>query len=191
LRAQINPHFLFNALNTLYAMALRDGSTSTATGIQQLGDMMRFMLEDNHQERILMSSELAYLRNYIAFHRLRIRESDQLALMVDIPDEECDLLIAPMLLIPFVENAFKHGIRLERRSWITIALACTNGQLVFRVGNSLHPVLANDMERGRTGIGLDNVRDRLLLLYPHRHELKYGAEADSFLVTLTINLSSR
>ena len=190
LRSQINPHFLFNALNSLYAMALRDGSTGTASGIQQLGDMMRFMLEDNQQELIPMSSELGYLRNYIAFQRLRIPESDQLSIRVDIDDQECDSYIAPMLLIPFVENAFKHGIRLERKSWITIHLKCIAGELVFRIANSLHPVLANDTERGRSGIGLQNVRDRLLLLYPHRHELEYGAEAGEFVITLRIRNTS-
>ncbi|HVY74382.1 MAG TPA: histidine kinase [Puia sp.] len=190
LRAQINPHFLFNALNTLYAISLRDKSMETAAGIQQLGDMMRFMLEDNQQEYIPMSSELGYLHNYIALERLRIQESNDLQIDADIDDVNCNGLIAPMLLIPFVENAFKHGIRLDRRSWISIRLECAEKELSFKVVNSLHPRLVNDMESGRSGIGLQNVRDRLLLLYPGRHELHYGSEDDAFVVTLKLNIQA-
>jgi hypothetical protein len=189
LRSQINPHFLFNALNALYATALKEKSPDTAAGIQQLGDMMRFMLHDNQQYLIPMSSELDYLNNYIALQKLRVQESDNMVIGVNINDRDCNFLIAPMLLIPFVENAFKHGISFEQKSWINISLECDGGQLNFRVRNKLHPALANDTERGKSGIGLQNVRERLLLHYPGRHELYYGPQADEFVVTLKINVN--
>jgi hypothetical protein len=190
LRSQINPHFLFNALNSLYATSLREGSTHTATGIQQLGDMMRFMLHDNQQDLIPMSTELDYLRNYIALQRLRLQESSDLVIEVIINDKGCNSLIAPMLLIPFVENAFKHGISMEQKSWIRISLECDGMQLFFRVRNSVHPALVNDTERGNSGIGLQNVRERLLLLYPERHELCCGRAGDEFVINLKISTNS-
>lgn len=190
LRSQVNPHFLFNALNALYATALREGSPDTATGIQQLGDMMRFMLHDNQRDLIPMSSELDYLKNYIALQKLRIQESDGMVIDVRINDKGCSFLIAPMLLIPFVENAFKHGISLEHKSWISISLECAGGRLNFRVRNSLHTALINDTEKGKSGIGLPNVRERLHLIYPGRHELQYGPQADEFVINLQINTKS-
>lgn len=187
LRSQINPHFLFNALNSLYATSLREGSTHTAAGIQQLGDMMRFMLHDNQQDLIPMTTELDYLRNYIALQKLRLPDSNDLVIDVNINDKDCGFLIAPMLLIPFVENAFKHGISMEQKSWIRISLECDGTQLFLRVRNSIRPVLLNDTEAGNSGIGLQNVCERLLLLYPGRHELYYGREVDEFVITLKIN----
>jgi hypothetical protein len=190
LRSQINPHFLFNALNALYATALRERSPDTAAGIQQLGDMMRFMLHDNLRDFIPMSTELEYLSNYIALQKLRVQESDDMMIDIHINDKDCSFLIAPMLLIPFVENAFKHGISLEQKSWISISLECAGGRLNFQMRNSLHAALANDTERGKSGTGLQNVRERLQLLYPGRHELHYGREAGEFVVTLKINTNS-
>jgi hypothetical protein len=190
LRSQINPHFLYNALNSLYATALREKSPDTAAGIQQLGDMMRFMLHDNQQDLIPMGTELDYLSNYIALQKLRVQESDDMVIEVHISDKDCSFLIAPMLLIPFVENAFKHGISLEQKSWIRIGLECDGAQLSFKVRNSLHPALMNDTEQGKSGIGLQNVQERLQLLYPGRHELHYGPQADEFVVTLKITTNS-
>jgi hypothetical protein len=190
LRSQINPHFLFNALNSLYATSLREGSTHTAAGIQQLGDMMRFMLHDNQQDLIPMSTELDYLRNYIALQKLRLPDSHDLVIDVNLNYKDCGFLIAPMLLIPFVENAFKHGISMEQKSWIRISLECDGNQLFFRVRNSVRPALLNDTEAGNSGIGLQNVRERLLLLYPGRHELYYGREVDEFVINLKIKTNS-
>ncbi|RFZ92899.1 hypothetical protein D0C36_16030 [Mucilaginibacter conchicola] len=190
LKMQINPHFLFNALNALYAMALQDGSVTTAAGIQQLGDMMRFMLEDNQQDRIPLQSELDYLRNYTDLQRLRFTDADALKIAVDIQAGQDDQMIAPMLLIPFVENAFKHGIRQEAPSWINLVLSVRSGKLYFQLANSLHSSLENDPEERRQGIGLRNVRDRLSLLYPGGHQLEYGTEGNTFNVTLILNLKN-
>lgn len=189
LRSQINPHFLFNALNTLYGTALMDGSKRTANGIQMLGDMMRFMLEDNHQDYIPMRDEVTYLENYIALQKLRILPSDQIQVEAHLELAQCDHLIVPMLLIPFVENAFKHGIDPDEKSWISIELTCTANSISFKVRNSLPKTLYPDPERKSQGIGLNNVRERLMLFYEDKYQLNYGPVENEFIAELTIKTS--
>lgn len=186
LRSQINPHFLFNVLNTIYATALVDGSKRTANAIQMLGDMMRFMLDDNHLDFIPLENELNYLRNFIALQKLRIRDSDQINISEYIAVEDCSHEVIPMLLIPFVENAFKHGINLNERSWIKINLTCNHDNIRLEVRNSLHLKETNDPEKKHTGIGLLNVKERLMLFYEERHELNYSATGNEFIVKLMI-----
>lgn len=186
LRMQINPHFLFNALNTLYGTALIEKSTNTAEGIQKLGDMMRFMLHENTQDYIGIDKEIAYLENYVALQKLRTQTSPDILIEAYINHEGCQGQIAPMLLIPFVENAFKHGVSLAEKSWIKIKLECQEGSIDFEVKNSIHPSMGTDTEKGHSGIGLQNVRERLLLLYPGRHELRYGVQQNEFIAKLSI-----
>ncbi|WP_460471039.1 sensor histidine kinase [Emticicia fontis] len=186
LRSQINPHFLFNALNTLYGTALIDGSQRTAEGIQKLGDMMRFMLYDNHQDFIPMNSEINYLKNYISLQKLRIQQSPNIMIEELINDQNCNHVIMPMLLIPFVENAFKHGIHSNQKSWIKVNLNCDKSTIRFEVRNSVHPTQMNDPEREHTGIGLENVKERLHLFYPDRHQLQYGSDGKEFIATLVL-----
>ncbi|WP_343702512.1 histidine kinase [Chitinophaga sp.] len=187
LRSQINPHFLFNALNTLYGTALQENAPRTSEGVQKLGDMMRFMLHENHQEKIELSKEVGYLQNYISLQRLRTQASPDIKIEVNIREEHCDHFIAPMLLIPFVENAFKHGISLRSRSWIVVSLSCSQRHIYFDAYNSVHPKLENDPEKASLGIGLNNVRRRLALLYPGKHELSIRETNTEFFVHLTID----
>lgn len=186
LRSQINPHFLFNALNTLYGTALLEGSKNTAEGIQKLGDMMRFMLHENTLDFIPMEKEIAYLKNYIALQKLRIQTSPDIVIEDNITTEHCAHQIVPMLLIPFVENAFKHSISLDEKSWIKIKLVCDNDGISFEVRNSLPQLAVNDPEKEQSGIGIINVQERLQILYPNRHQLTYGVEADEFAVRLNL-----
>jgi len=188
LRSQINPHFLFNALNTLYGTALIEGSEKTAEGIQKLGDMMRFMLQENTMDFIGMDKEIEYLRNYIALQRLRTQTSTEISIEDDLSDECYRNRIAPMLLIPFVENAFKHGVSLTQRSWIKIKLVCDEQYVNFEVRNSVHPSADNDPEKNKSGIGLQNVKERLLLVYPGRHSLVYGVNENEFVATLSVQV---
>jgi hypothetical protein len=187
LRSQINPHFLFNALNTLYGTALQENALRTSEGVQKLGDMMRFMLHENHQEKIELSKEVGYLQNYISLQRLRTQASPDIKIEVNIKEDDCDHYIAPMLLIPFVENAFKHGISLRSRSWIVVSLSCSERYIWFDAYNSVHPKQDNDPEKASLGIGLNNVRRRLGLLYPGKHELSIRETATEFFVHLTID----
>lgn len=186
LRSQINPHFLFNALNTLYGTALREKSEQTAEGIQMLGDMMRFMLHENNLDLIPMNKEIEYLKNYIALQKLRIPSSTDIQIADNIGDVKCNRDIAPMLLIPFVENAFKHGISLKERSWIDIKLECTETFISFEVRNSIHTGYEGDMEKDKSGIGLKNVANRLKLLYSGRYELNVNRVKNEFIANLLI-----
>lgn len=186
LQSQINPHFLFNALNSLYATALKENSEKTADGIQKLGDMMRFMLQENNRDRIPLPKEVDYLRNYIELQRMRLDETHGIEIRITIQEPNRDLYIAPMMLIPFVENAFKHGISLRNPSWIFITLTLDNSTIYFKVHNSRHSSPANDPEKDNTGIGLENVKKRLELIYPERHTLAIQASEQDFFVALTI-----
>ncbi len=188
LRSQINPHFLFNALNTLYGTALQENSERTAQGIQMLGDMMRFMLHENLQQKILISRETEYLENYINLQLLRTSSSPNIVIETKIEEVLEQKYIAPMLLIPFVENAFKHGISLQQKSWIRISLHCEQNKLYFDVYNSTHKKSEQDPEKNKSGIGLKNVKQRLELLYPNKHELIIRETPEEFFVHLTLEL---
>lgn len=186
LRSQINPHFLFNTLNTLYGSAIKEQAEHTATGIQLLGDMMRFILRDNQQELIPLEKEVDYLCNYLALQKLRLGDAANVELMDNLEEVRCPAYIPPMLFIPLVENAFKHGISFSKYSWIHIELNCSPSQLTFEVHNSAHPRSETDPEQQNHGIGLRNVQDRLKLLYPQRHEFDIKAEPGSFRVRIIL-----
>nr|WP_294790542.1 histidine kinase [uncultured Mucilaginibacter sp.] len=188
LRSQINPHFLFNALNTLYGTSIQENAERTGEGIQKLGDMMRFMLHENVQEKIPLMREVDYLKNYIDLQKLRTHTSPEIMIRTEIEESVNGLQIAPMLLIPFVENAFKHGISLREPSHIKITLHTEGLKLFFDVHNSVHPKPGTDPEKNHAGIGLENVKQRLQLLYPNRHELMIRETTKEFFVHLTVQL---
>jgi two-component system LytT family sensor kinase len=189
LRSQINPHFLFNVLNTLYGTALQEQAEKTGDGIQKLGDMMRFMLHENTLDKIPLSREMEYLHNYIDLQNMRIAVSENIKIAVNITEQYNALGIAPMLLIPFIENAYKHGISFQHQSWINISLQLTGNVLQLDVYNSLHQAKENDPEKQRSGIGLENVKQRLQLLYPDRYELIIRHNPNEFFIHLTLQLS--
>lgn len=196
LRAQINPHFLFNALNSLYATALKENSEKTADGIQKLGDMMRFMLHENNRDRISLDKEIEYLHNYILLQRMRIDETHNIDIRVNIQEPDRPIYVAPMMLIPFVENAFKHGISFRQPSWIYITLTLDDTQLYFKVHNSRHPKPTDstvinwpegiDPESEHPGVGLDNVLKRLALLYPDRHQFTSQQSQQDYFISLIL-----
>lgn len=188
LQSQINPHFLFNALNTLYGTALQEQAERTGEGIQKLGDMMRFMLHENVQDKISLTRDVDYLENYISLQKLRTSRSSAIVIETQIEEQLNNLQITPMLLIPFVENAFKHGISLQHPSHIRITLQTKENTLYFDVHNSIHIKPDNDPEKLKSGIGLANVKQRLALLYPGKHELIIRESAKEFFIHLTIQL---
>jgi two-component system, LytTR family, sensor kinase len=189
LRSQINPHFLFNALNTLYGTALQEGAERTSEGVQKLGDMMRFMLQENVQDKISLAREIEYLNNYISLQKLRTDPNPSIKIEAAIEQPVVPVQIAPMLLIPFVENAFKHGISFREPSHIKVALEMKDHTLNFDVYNSKHQKAESDPEKDKSGIGLSNVKQRLALLYPGKHELIIRETGKEFFVHLTIRLS--
>ena len=188
LRSQINPHFLFNALNTIYATSLNEQAERTSEAIQKLGDMMRFMLHENMQDSISLAREIEYMNNYIDLQKLRTDHNPSLKIETQVEEPTDQLAIAPMLLIPFVENAFKHGISFREPSQIRIALEVKNKSLYFDVYNSKHEKQENDPEKN-SGIGLNNVKQRLQLLYPAKHELIIRETQREYFIHLTIQLS--
>ncbi len=188
LRSQINPHFLFNALNTLYGSALMENAEKTSDGIQKLGDMMRFMLHENQRDRIPLSREINYMRNYLDLQMLRFGKEEQLEVTINLTEDTCQGDIAPMLLIPFVENAFKHGISTKNKSWIKINLRCLQGSVHLDVVNSIHPKKATEDPKDESGIGMENVRRRLELLYPSRHTLTVVSNDTEHFVHLSVQL---
>ncbi|MEN2282170.1 histidine kinase [Algoriphagus sp. SE2] len=188
LRSQINPHFLFNALNTLYGTALIENAEKTSDGIQKLGDMMRFMLHENQMDKIPLSREIDYLRNYLDLQMLRFAKEDHLDVSIQIAEEYCQGDISPMLLIPFVENAFKHGISTKSKSWIKINLRCLKGSVHLDVVNSMHPKKVTEDPKDESGIGLENVKSRLAHFYPQKHNLTIVANDTEHFVHLSVQL---
>lgn len=185
LKSQVNPHFLFNSLNTVYGIALSENSPKTANGVQMLSEMMRFMLRENTEEQIPVAKEIDYIHHYIELQSLRLTGSET-ALNIEL-DRGCRGKIAPMILIPFIENAFKHGVSIQDNSFISIRLECSTGFVNLIVKNSKH---ARPLPESETnGIGLKNVKERLLILYPDKHRLVVNEDDDTFEVKLYVRLS--
>ncbi|WP_339905553.1 sensor histidine kinase [uncultured Cyclobacterium sp.] len=188
LKSQINPHFLFNALNTLYGTALMENAEKTADGVQKLGDMMRFMIHENQQDKIPLKREIAYVKNYLDLQMLRFENEENLSVDFKLPTAECDGNIAPMLLIPFVENAFKHGISTNNKSWIRINLRCMQGTVHLDLVNSIHPKKVTDDPKDESGIGLENVRKRLQHYYSGKYSLSTISNESEFFVHFSLQL---
>ncbi|TNE58125.1 MAG: histidine kinase [Bacteroidetes bacterium] len=167
LKSQINPHFLFNALNNIYTLTVIK-SDKAPENLLKLSGMLRYMLYDCKADQVPLGKEIEYLRHFIDLHLLK--DSRGLNVDVQLDESRPNRTIAPMLFIPFVENAFKHSkVEDREKGWIRIRLQTTDEHLVFEVENSVPEQQFTKDEAG--GIGLNNVRRQLELLYPDRHEL--------------------
>ncbi|GAB2785859.1 hypothetical protein HNQ93_004335 [Hymenobacter luteus] len=186
LKSQVSPHFLFNTLNNIYSLAQLK-SDDTPEAIMQLSQLMRYMLYESAAARVPLARETEYLRTYIDLQRLRLDpEEVDIRFTVDGPLD--GHLIEPMLLIPFVENAFKHGISARNFSRIAVNVLVREDHLLFTVQNSRFP--RTGAPDPNSGIGLPNVRQRLHLLYPDgRHHLHVEETDAEFLVELTLTLA--
>jgi len=183
LRSQINPHFLFNALNNIYSLALSN-SAQTADYLVKLSDMLRYNIYESVSKRVRLSKEVDYIKNFISLQKLKDQEYDNVK--VNLEDFDGDLLIEPMLLIPFVENSFKHSKIEDEQGWIHLSLSTGSKSLNFEIGNS-KPQSPHRKDTA-SGVGLENVRRRLRLLYPDRHLLEITDNEESFNVKLNILL---
>ena len=183
LKSQINPHFLFNTLNNIYATAI-DTSPQTADMVDKLSEMMRYAMKDTQQDFVLLEDEINYINNYIELQKMRLDRSVKLEYysLENIPA----LKIAPMLLIPFIENTFKHGVNSEQKSHIRIELAMKKTGFQMNVINNKVNVQKDISER--SGLGIENTRHRLNLIYPSRHLLVISDTEKEFSVYLHINL---
>jgi hypothetical protein len=183
LKSQINPHFLFNCLNTIYSLAHKH-SAQTEHAIVKLSTIMRYMIYESNEDKVQLQQELQYLEDYIDIQRLRM--PDDIVVDYAVQGTPIGLRIEPMLLVPFVENAFKHGISYAEPSFIAIAVAIEKNQVRLVVENSLFRQRV--AEKG--GIGLQNVRKRLELLYTEDHELEITEAENQFIVDLKIVLKN-
>lgn len=186
LKSQINPHFLFNTLNNLFSMAQGKGNDELADGISKLSEMMRYMLYESNEEQVSLKDEIEYLQNSITLNKLRYAD-DEAKVELKYPENIEDLFVAPMLFIPFVENAFKHGVLIGKSSAINISILTTDKHLTFICENNNYGFVKKMDNTG--GIGLENVKRRLELVYPDRHELLIKNEENKYAVTLKINLA--
>src|SRR5690606_23271534 len=164
LRSQINPHFLFNSLNNIYSLAYKK-SEKTPEAILKLSEIMRYMLYESNEDLVLLEEEINYLENYIELQKLRFKEKVYVDLHVDIDEE--GLRIMPLLLISFLENAFKHGVSTDELKPIRIDIGVQKRRLHFKAENA-----KNQVNKDQTrGVGLTNLKRRLQLGYPDRHTI--------------------
>lgn len=190
LKAQLNPHFLFNTLNNLYALAERAGNEPLSEGIAGLAELMRYAVYDSRADYVPLDKELRFLQRMVEMQSLRFDEGDELAVSFQVSGRYEQLKIAPLLLVPFVENAFKHGVRYGRQSFIRLEARVENRKLYFTASNTVHEDQARPHEEGG-GIGLENARRRLKLLYPEQHQLEIKRQDDTFLINLQLELDGR
>ncbi|WP_375416683.1 sensor histidine kinase [uncultured Hymenobacter sp.] len=181
LKSQINPHFLFNSLNFLYAQVYPH-SAAAAKATLLLSDTMRYALQESRGGKVMLEHEVQHLRNYIALHQLRF--NNQLQVRFEIAGNVHFLMILPLVLITFVENCFKHGELTDAAHPVLIRLAVEHGQLRFQTHNRkrLGP------KEISTSIGLANTERRLALVYPARYRVSVADERDSYTATLLIDL---
>jgi hypothetical protein len=186
LKSQVNPHFLFNTLNTLYAFALKEGSEKTAECIAKLANLMRFMLDDMEKESILLQREASYIQDYVKLQSIRSAVEHDIAICIDI-EEEQSYSIAPMLLIPFVENAFKHGMNPNKVSQLKIDITAKGNKIQFVIENSIDENFEAYYKEKGFGIGIENVKNRLKHIYPNRHNISIARASGKFIVILAID----
>jgi two-component system, LytTR family, sensor kinase len=184
LRSQVSPHFLFNVLNNLVSMA-RHRSDLLEPSLIRLSGLMRYMLYESDERKVSIETEVEYLKSYIELQKIRFEDDVQISTDIREPDRAGT--IEPMLLIPFVENAFKHGIAMIHKPFIRIALAITGNTLSFHVENKFGDE-KQSMDKDH-GIGLANIRARLNLLYPQRHKLTIAEDNNIFVVELSLQLN--
>ncbi|MFD2571459.1 sensor histidine kinase [Spirosoma soli] len=186
LQSQVQPHFIFNTLNNIYALSLKN-SPQTPDMIYRLSSLLDYMLYDSKSGRVSLRSELDYINNYLNLQQ--IRYGTQLSLTLNADPAVYDFVIAPLLLLPFVENCFKHGVCQQlANNWIEIDLALKDDTLRIRIRNSKDA--DDEPTTGKGGIGLQNVRSRLAILYKDQHRLVITNEPTVFTIDLTIALSA-
>lgn len=185
LKSQINPHFLFNSLNNIYALSAID-SGKTQQSISYLSDMLRYVLYECEQESVPLGKEITYIKNYIKLFSLKSSKKYPIETNFKVADQH--IRVAPMLFIPFMENALKHGnIEKITDTFIRIKIESDGEKIQFEIENSKSESPKVIDEVG--GIGIENVKKRLAILYPNRHELSVNETSQAFKVNLNIDLN--
>ncbi|MBO4806901.1 MAG: histidine kinase [Paludibacteraceae bacterium] len=185
LKSQINPHFLFNALNNIYSMVYM-GDKNAADSVLALSEMLRYVTDESGSDKINLADEITYLDNYLDFQKIRYEKDFNVTFEKNIQAEP--IFISPMLFQPFIENAFKHsGVGSGQGSYVNIRLEANRERVRFSVVNSKRKK-KQETQPSRMGVGMVNVQKRLDLLYPDRYELKVEDEETKFTVDLNIQL---
>lgn len=182
LKNQVSPHFFFNTLNNIYSLIGIDGPTAQDS-VLKLSKLMRYLLYESEHGETLMSHEIEFMNNYIDLMKLRL--SAKVDLRIEFPQGFTDFTIPPLLFVPFIENAFKHGVSYRDRSFINIQMQIDENQIRFISENS-NGNTGSSEDLQHSGIGLDNVRKRLALLFPGRHVLNIDKTEAQFRVELSI-----
>jgi len=183
LKNQVSPHFFFNTLNNIYSLIGIDGPTAQDS-VLKLSKMMRYLLYESERGETMMSHEIEFMNNYIDL--MKLRQSKRVDLQVDFPHDFSDFSIPPLLFIPFIENAFKHGVSHREASVIKIRMEIDKEKICFFTMNGIGQSLQTGDLQEHSGIGLDNVRKRLGLLFPGKHELQIENDQTLFKVKLCI-----
>ncbi|MDG2195086.1 MAG: sensor histidine kinase [Polaribacter sp.] len=185
LRAQINPHFLFNSLNVLYSLSLQN-KEETSNAIVQLSDILRYVLYDSNTEKITLKKERALILNYLDFQKFRHQETAEIQFDDDIDDAA--FKIYPMLLLPLIENSFKHGIKGDtEQTFVTIHMTKTAKEFHFYIENNLSDKVEKQEEK-YAGLGLKNIQQNLGLIYPNKHSFTITKTTTTFAVSLKIEI---
>ena len=188
LKAQINPHFLFNSLNSVYSLALQKSDLAPDL-ILKLSDILRYILYETSEKKVSLTQEIKYLKSYLELEK--VRHGSRMELSMEIEGETDSREIAPMLLIPFVENSFKHGLGKDKANgYVKVELLTKGENLYFSIANS-KPAKGTEVsqeEDYKGGIGLKNVKKRLNLLYPKKYKLTLNEFEKEYIVKLDINL---
>lgn len=185
LRSQINPHFLFNIFNNMYSLASRNGQDELAKALSGISGLMRYITYESNVPFVPLSKEVQLLQSFIELQRLRIGESEEAMINFKTHGNLSASYIAPVLLLPLLENAFKHGFVPGQSSFIDVELKVNETQLTFEVKNRI----PDDAVKTEGGLGLVNLKKRLNSIYPMQHEIEVVKEKDIFKVRLIINLN--
>jgi LytS/YehU family sensor histidine kinase len=185
LKNQISPHFFFNTLNNIYSL-ISINAEDSQKAILRLSKLMRYLLYDSEHGNTKLSNEIDFMNNYIDLMKLRM--TSKIILTVSFPEKYEDRSIPPLIFIPFIENAFKHGISNREKSFIDINMTTGKDSILFRCANSLIKT-REESDPSQSGIGLENVTKRLNLLFPEKHEIKINKTEKEFEVLLQINFA--
>ncbi|MDE5424310.1 histidine kinase [Ancylomarina sp. DW003] len=184
LKEQIHPHFIFNMMNNLYAL-VNESTALSREVIVRLSDLLEYMLYECNTEKVELSKEVKFINNYIELEKIRHDESFNVK--TDFPKNISGIKIAPLILFPFIENAFKHGLKQTNKDFISMKLEITSPKIQFSINNYKHDTaLAEDKPKKSKGLGLKNVRERLELLYQNRYDLQISTDNNIFEVKLKI-----
>lgn len=187
LKAQLNPHFLFNTLNNLYGLALKKDD-STPEVILNLSEIMSYTLYESNSEKVPLQKELAFLKNYFELEKMRYPKDSNIHCEIEGEDQVHSLKIAPLLTFTFIENAFKYGLKSNTDPYIKMHINIHNQKLEFRLENDAE-LMSKSVKLG--GIGIENIKKRLQLLYPNQYDLQIKNDYDKFEVSLKINLENQ